>query len=258
MAKKIKKRHSGLKFIRFFIISGVIVFVVGALSNRLVFFLTHEDLFKIQAVVVDPALKDMNINSASLERLKGKNIFKVNLGAIQDEMRRQYPTVDQLRLIRHFPDKIYVAAQHRKPFAFVDNQGRRVVVDRNGIVVAAPFMSNLRLPVISGVNVKMDVAVGKSLGQREIIVALSIIRAIQTNEDLKTFFVTSMDLSNLSSINFQLSNQMKIIIDDDKIYPKIRKLGILLAQGHIDFKNYRYIDLRFEEPILGKNEKTTP
>jgi hypothetical protein len=51
---------------------------------------------------------------------------------------------------------------------------------------------------------------------------------------------------------------MKIIIDDDKIYPKIRKLGILLAHSNVDLNDYRYIDLRFDEPVLGKNdEKTT-
>ena len=96
---------------------------------------------------------------------------------------------------------------------------------------------------------------GQPLSQPQIIVALNIIRATQTNEDLRTFPLVSIDVSNLSSINFLLSNQMKIIIDDDKIYPKIRKLGILLAHSNINLNDYRYIDLRFNEPILGKTEK---
>jgi len=256
MAKRSKKNNSGWNVLKFFIIAGILVFILAMFSSRLIDFLTTAELFKIRTVVIDPSLKGMNINSISLDKLKGRNIFKVNLGAVQKELRYKYPSIDQLRLIRHFPDKIDVVAAHREPFAFLDHDGRRTIIDRNGIVVAGTLLPNLKLPVITGIRLRDEAVVGRLLGQREINVALSIIRAIKTNEDLNTYSVVVMDVSNLSNINFQLSNQMKIIIDDDKIYPKIRKLGVLLAHSDIDLKDYRYIDLRFDEPVLGKNDQT--
>src|SRR3989338_646646 len=114
MAKNKKwKKSSTLWIFKFLVIGGSVIFIVTALSNRLIFSLTHAELFKIRAVIVDPSLKHTNMTSSSLERLPGKNIFKVNLAVIEQDLRRRYPGADQLHLVRHFPDKIYVVAEHR-------------------------------------------------------------------------------------------------------------------------------------------------
>ena len=253
MAKKGRK-GSASKFVKFILIGGSLVFIGVVLSSRLIDFLTSAELFKIRAVVVDQSLKDTNITSSSLDRLPGRNIFKVNLPAIEKELNRRYPGIDQLHLVRHFPDKIYVVAANREPFAMVNAGGRNIVVDRKGIVVTGS-RPNKQLPIITGVHLIETAVSGRSLNRPQVTTALNIIRATQTNEDLRALPLVSIDVSNLSSINFLLSNQMKIIIDDDKIYPKIRKLGILLAQKDLDLKEYHYIDLRFDEPILGKTKE---
>lgn len=252
MARRAKK-GSFFTVIKFFIIGGSIFLIVGVLTTQLIQFLTHADLFKIRAIVIDPSLKNTNISSSALERLPGRNIFKVNLPAVEQELRRRYPGIDELHLTRHFPDKIYIVAAQREPFAIVSAGGRQIVVDRKGIVVTGS-KANPKLPVITGVSLTRVATAGRPLLQPQVTAALNIIRATQTNEDLRSLPLVSIDVSNLSSINFLLSNQMKIIIDDDKIYPKIRKLGILLAHSNINLNDYRYIDLRFNEPILGKNE----
>jgi cell division septal protein FtsQ len=252
MAKKSRK-GSVAKFFKFILIGGSIVFILGVIGSQLVIFLTSADLFKIRAVIIDPSLKNTNVTSNSLDRLAGRNIFKVNLSAVEQDLKRRYPGIDQLHLVRYFPDKILVVAANREPFAMINAGGKGIVVDRKGIVVTGT-PANVKLPVITGVTLTRAALVGRPINQPQVLVALNIIRSIQTNEDLRDFPLVSIDVSNLSSINFLLSNQMKIIIDDDKIYPKIRKLGILLGHSNVNLNDYRYIDLRFNEPILGKTE----
>ncbi|MDP2654033.1 MAG: cell division protein FtsQ/DivIB [Candidatus Omnitrophota bacterium] len=251
MAKKSKKNDVLKGVFKAVLVLGLVAGLAAAVAFAATDFLKTSRIFTIRAVILDPSLQP--VKSRYLEGLIGKNIFDVDLRAVQRKVQLQYPEIHNLRILRRLPDKIHVTAQRREPFAGVRFHNREVILDRNGTVVSLSPIPSLRLPAITGARISQPVAVGKPVNEKTIGAALSVLKAVQTNSDLSAMSVVSIDVANLSNIEFHTSDGLKVIIDDEDIYPKIRKLGILTTQGDVNLKDYKYVDLRFQQPVLGKN-----
>jgi len=210
----------------------------------------NSDMFRIRGVLKAPSLQ--HIDSRYLETLRGKNIFDVDLSAVQRRLQSQYPEIDQLKVIRRFPDKISLMAKKREPFARVGNDRRTVLVDREGVVLSFDKSSEFAIPRIDGIPVSMDVVLGRHLRSQELGLALNIIETVQEESNLARYQIVSLDVGNLSQIRVALSNGVNVIMDRDHIQTKVRNLGILMAEGNLRWNEINYIDLRFKEPLLGQ------
>ena len=96
---------------------------------------------------------------------------------------------------------------------------------------------------------------GQPLKKEEVDIALTIIKTSQEETRFFPYKISMIDVSNLSRINCQLTNNLRVIMDRESISQKVKKLGVLLSEGHIDFHEVEYIDLRFREPLLGKRQQ---
>lgn len=210
-------------------------------------------MFKIREVVSKESLRF--IRTRTLERLIGQSIFDVDLYTIQRRLQVEYPQIDHLRLYRQFPNRIYVDAIRRDPFAVVMVRHTQVLVDKDGIVMSLTVPATHKFPVISGLIFEQNAVVGKPLGQSDLPLALTILRSFKDNPHLESMPVLTLDLTNLSEIKCILANQLKVIIAEDNIQQKIVKLGVVISQGKIRAEDINYIDLRFKDPILNYKDK---
>lgn len=247
--KNSKKNRIPVEAIKFFVISVFAVFIVFVLLNRSVQAFKQSPFFRIKEVVRSPSLQF--INSRHLARLEGQNIFLVDLKGVQDRLQAEYPQADRLRIYRQFPDKIFIMAKKREPFAWMNAGQADVLLDKEGVVLMRDNESaGLQLPLIQGVQSQGAVP-GQPVQGKEVGMALDILKAMGEHEVLADYPVSSIDVSNLSRIDFRLANDLNIIIDRDRTRQKLNKLGVLLVQGQLDVKSIQYIDLRFKEPVLG-------
>ena len=240
---------------KFFIISLLGVFFIFVFLERTFSYFKASDHFLVKEIWISPSLKF--INSRELMTFKGRSMFDVDLKAIRRQLQNQYPEVDQLKIIRKFPDKIWILARRREPFAFIASDRRCIVLDENGVVLAFAAKPGLNLPAINGVQMDKKVSLGQPFKEEEVAVALDIIKTAQEEAHFAPYKIALVDVSNLSRINCQISNHVQVILDRERIPQKIRKLGVLLSEGHIDFTDVQYIDLRFREPLLGKKQLPT-
>ncbi len=253
MAKKNNKRESKtFIFLKFLIIAIFLTSLTWLFYQRISHYLRQSSLFEVKKIEMSSSLK--SVQSHHLTRLIGKNIFSINLRDVQKKIQTQYPEVDQLKILKKYPDTILVTARKREPFAMLSNPSHDILVDNEGVVLSFGELSDVKLPSISGIPLRSKIALGQSLKSKELNVALYILRSFQGNGDLSHFEIATVNVHNLSKIDFYLSNNLKIIYDQDKILQKTKNLGILLSQGNLDFSKIQYIDLRFKEPILGKKE----
>lgn len=237
-----------LKILLIFLLSGSAVFLIYAQTSR---WLRESSFFRIREVVLAPSLKF--IDPAYLLRLKGKSMFSVDLETIHRQLRGRYPEVDALRIVRKFPDRIYIAANKREPVACVVLGRHQFLVDREGVVVAPGPAVGMKLPTIQGLHRGKHISFGESLNLAEVDAALEVIHAFQSNTDLKAYAIQRVDVGNLAKISFYLnSNNLEVIIDPEAVEQKIARLGIVLTEGKPSLAQISYIDLRFQQPILGK------
>ncbi|MCK4325240.1 FtsQ-type POTRA domain-containing protein, partial [bacterium] len=137
-------------------------------------------------------IKEVNFKGATflrqevLEKLAniklGKNIFRVNLRAIQERLERN-PRVREAIISRAFPNAVTVNIREREAVALFESGGEAYPVDREGVVLprlgrANPFSHSL--PLIKGVK-GYELKVGKKLQCPKLTVALELLAALASS-----------------------------------------------------------------------------
>jgi len=231
---------------------GVLILGFGFIVvNRTQYMFSRMDYFKVRSVAIDPSLQF--INKHDLKNLMGKNIFAVDLKAVQRKLNYKYPQASKLKAIRRFPNQILILAKRRVAFAQLQIQNKTVVLDREAVILSLEEEEDKNLPVIAGAKFNdPELVLGMPLRGSGIGLTLKIIKLFKANSSLASYSIKGVNIENLSKIYFTLSNRLDIIIDRDKIAQKIRILGVVLGQDRLDLKDVKYIDLRFKEPIIGK------
>lgn len=215
------------------------------------YFSLNSAYFKVRGIVVDPALGF--INPEYLSGFKGRNIFAINLKDVEDRLGQRYPQVDQLKVVRRFPDQLLVLAKQRRPVAQIELNKNVLTLDNAGVIISMTTRRDESLSLIKNADTKqLKNELGRTLFGNDIRVALLLIDTFRENRILDSLRITGIDVANLSKIEFDMSNGLKVFVDQDNIDLKMKVLGIVLTKGNLDYEQINYLDLRFKEPIIGK------
>ena len=246
--KNLKIQSFVIKFVLIVILGGGAIYFSG---NRLAQAFRSAEFFKVQSIVIDPSLQF--INKDDLKDLFGKNIFSVDLNAVQGKLTRRYPQASHLKLVKRFPNKILIVAKKRLPFAQLNAKAKIVTLDEEGVILSVDDSKYDSLPDIIGMNTEnLRVVAGLPLNAPSLRTALKLIKLFNEDTSLSQYAVEQVNLSNMSKVYFMLSDSLQIIIDQDNIAHNLKVLGVILSQKEIEIKQVKYIDLRFKEPIIGK------
>ncbi len=246
-----KKQFKIPLYVKVILIGLFFVGVSIVIVNRTRHVFSHMDYFRIQSVSIDPSLQF--INKRDLNNIIGKNIFTIDLKGVQRRLDYKYPQASQLKISRIFPDQISVIAKQRMPYAQIQIQNQVATLDEENVVLSLGKKKDKDLPDIVGAKLNNpQLVLGLPLKGSDILIAMKIIKFFKAESSLASHSIRKINIENLSKIYFTLSNQLEIIIDQDKIAHKIRVLNVVLSRGELDLEKVKYIDLRFKEPIIGK------
>jgi cell division septal protein FtsQ len=247
MAKKSNVNIPAIQIIRIivFLIIGLSLFLAYTKTKSL---LTDSDMFQVRDVLIDRSIQFIDV--AELRSLKGRNIFKIDIRKLETKIRAKYPQIAQLRVIRELPDRIKVLAKNREALYQVPLKGKFLLVDGEG--VAMYYTPQLpEFPVVQGAIGNVKVIQGAAIASKKVALATSMVQAFKTRPRIARLKVTALDLNNLSKISVSIGENLQIILDQENYATKLDMLDMLLAQRKIDFTQVKYVDLRFNEPVLG-------
>ena len=217
-------------------------------------FLTGADCFRVKVVTYASSLQF--VDKSELSFLKGRNIFQIDLAALERRLRLKYPQLRNLAIKRRFPNQIVVAARERHPFAQVKAGRRLLTVDKEGVVLSSATGKKDTLPLITGAEREnKHFRLGKPLKGKRIRLALKILTRMDKTRALSAYRVSRIDVKNMSKVVARLSDGVDVIFDWDRVDRKIEKLGFLLSGRDVRLSEVRHIDLRFKEPVLKKKFK---
>ncbi len=259
--KKRNKESAKSSFFSFYFFRNLFVgiLVIGlifVLGRALFVNVKTSELFRIRSIVVsDPSMQF--IKSSRLINLKGHNIFSVNLNLLARQLQLQYPEIAEIKLLKKFPDQIVVATRKRFPFAHTSIRNKDLALDAQGIVLSSSSKIPQDLPLILGVAPqKSPIVPGTQLKSEELKIALDVLKIFRMNKYLSVYKILRIDVTNLSQVEFYLTDSLKVIIDQSNISEKIQLLSLILSQAKLQIEEVNYIDLRFKEPIIGKKMVT--
>ena len=216
-------------------------------------------------------IKDISsreVLSVDLSYLKGKNIFSLNLAQEAAGIVRSCPDCSRVKLARIIPNRIFVELIRRKLVAFIKLY-RYFAVDEDGVIFLSPLQpDDSGLPVITGLETKIfGPKPGNRYESRELSVALLILKESAKTRLLRDYKIRKVDISGIDNITVGIPiPQSQNVYAGWKAPQKIEFLEIKIGQGNIRDKvaimaglinqerhnmaNIKYIDLRFNEPVI--------
>lgn len=218
---------------------------------------------------VDKALEEKE--GLLVQSLWNKNIFTLDLEKESMLLARRFPEYKRVRLVRVFPQRIFIDCQRRRPVArirllsdyFLDEE-LYLFASTKKEAIASP------LPLILGLSKKLNTAIpGKRYVLPELSSAIELINHFNSKKELSGFEIEKINLAysdylileiRLKDTNGDVSisldketpndNSFEVRISASEIKSKTNLLASLLAQFKDKLFNLEYIDLRFSEPVI--------
>lgn len=228
-------------------------------SFLVIFFAVKEVLlaspsFNIQKIMVmddkGNAFKGGTGISDIMSSCFSKNMFSVDIKKTAYELNQNNPDVKKIVVNRVMPNTLLVVVEPRVPIAVIKTS-RNYPIDNEGVLLSDNTQYNGNLPFITGVSVWGWPKPGQVLDSKKLKSAITLIRLLDELGILKNHRLMSVDVSNVRNITFVFDNGCEIRLGYGEIDSKLKRLAIVLNDPKIDLDNLSYIDLRFDDTILG-------
>lgn len=220
------------------------------------------DIFKVKEVIAEGA--DIGL----FEHLKGRSIFSLDLNRERDRILRWRPDYKRVRLIRIFPNQIYVDFLKKEPLAYVKLYRNFMLDDNLTLFEGCDPLEYADIPLISGLEDRIRrVEPNRRYNLAELVLAVNIIKEAKANQSLDNMSIKRIDVDPLANttifVSFKLPlaeyarysgatafEALEVRIGQGNIRRKMAILSGVVSQAKADLGNIKYVDLRFKEPVL--------
>lgn len=211
--------------------------------------ITSSDAFRVTEVTLPPK-SGLKVAKSSLI---GRNIWDVDLGRMARELHAQQPHLKQLRVVRVLPQVLQVEAVERQPVAQVLLRSWHPV-DREGYLLpSSGTMPAEHLVILRGVeDPKAPLASGKPNTGERLQRALKLIDQLRGSSWLAGHRLSVVDAADPQQVTFVLDDGMEVRCGSHAhLTQDLKRLRTVLQQVAKHDMNVRYIDLRFQDPVIG-------
>ena len=226
--------------------------LIAALAGLWAFALRTE-LFRITEVQVVPTDA---VHAAST--LIGRNIWDVNLRALADQLKAQYPHLKDIRVIRQLPNILRIEAIERVPVAQMPVRRTATAsawypIDRDGFVVlrSSDHPREALIQVLGLNQAAPSPQTTQAKPTERMALALRIITRLRRARQMPQGRLRGVDVSDPRHIRLVLDDQTEVRCGtEEELDVQLSRLrGVLevLARRSVAA---RYIDVRFEQPVI--------
>lgn len=211
--------------------------------------ITRSEAFRVTEVRL-PAKSALKIPKSSLV---GRNIWAVDIEALAGELKTQQPHLKQLRVIRALPQVLHIETVERRPVAQVLLRSWHPV-DQDGYLLPSSSPTPAEhLVILRGVDdPNAPLSVGKPNTGERLQRALKLIDQLRGSPWLAGHQLSVVDAADPEQINFVLDQGMEIRCGSQaQLIQDLKRLRTVLQQVAKHELHVRYIDLRFQDPVIG-------
>lgn len=254
------KKSVDLKTAFKFFIGLLLLAAIGLGMISLKHMFVDSDHFLVQSVDVkiydeNGVLRNLSLKDVGEDNVMGVNVLFVDLGAMKDKIEAKHPEFKDIVVRRLLPNMLVVEGTLRKAVAQIRSD-RYYPVDREGVVL--PDVVNFpspELPIVTGIGInlaKISKTGFSEFEEQKLTNALDLINDIAANDKLKNYRLKVVDVTDPGNITFSLGMiNIEIKIGNSDFADRLAVLATVIDQLGQDINNFKYIDLRFEDPIMG-------
>ncbi|MCX5641798.1 MAG: FtsQ-type POTRA domain-containing protein [Candidatus Omnitrophica bacterium] len=222
--KQEKRRKISWRSLLFITAIPAFICIVYCISDSIL----RSPLFQIKKVTVDIPVLD-------LSSFCGRSIFTVSLSEIADRSRNDL-WISGITVHRAFPDTLYVSVIQRAPFAYLVLPNRRSLVTRDGLIVPEERCSDKPALEIYGLTPADLPAL--------------ILPAVSVFDRSRSFISLKSVAFSPDFLTLTLNTGETIFLPRESLEEKLSVLCRLLAEFQQKGLRYKYLDLRFDDPVF--------
>lgn len=178
---------------------------------------------------------DVNVVKAAIDVKSGTPILSLRLDALQEKL-QAIPEVKTATVTRTLPNKLNIALSERVPAAMWQREGKHVLVDADGIVLAGDkYRIDRPLPVIVGEDAPKHV--------RELVSLLDSAPAI------KPQVAAAVRVGN-RRWNVRLDHDITVLLPEDAPQDAWQRFAGLVEREGLLTKAIRSVDMRMEDRVF--------
>ena len=187
---------------------------------------------------------------------KGENLIALDLVSVQQAVKSRHPEFKEVLVRRVLPNRVEVMLKRRTPAAQVDFK-RFIQVDRDLVILpgagTVPFKN---LTVIQGAPYpRQGVNIGVILSDMITKKALFLIGLVRQTNLLKKHVLSKVDISDPKNVSFFVDQTIEIKIGENHWRERLKILEQTLKSVELDASKIRYIDLRFDDVVIGPQSR---
>jgi cell division septal protein FtsQ len=259
---KIKKKNSKLSIRalgsaqRLLFLSLPFIFslaVVGVLFGCVLAYATNSPTFQLKDVRV------MNVGTMTpaqefefCELNPGENLIGIDLVNVQQVVKRKHPEFKEVKVRRVLPNLIEVVLKRRTPVAQIAFS-RFVQVDKDLVVLPGSSpMAFKNLMIIKGAQgPRGGLYVGATVTDSNAKKAMRLAEVVKRSNILKSHQLTAIDISDPKNITVLVDEDIEIRMGSSHFIERLKILDQTIRAIEFDRSKIRYIDLRFDDVVIG-------
>ena len=230
---------------------------VGVVTFQYMF--ADSDLFNVKGLDIrfyddKNMLRRTGFSDIDGKDVLGSNIFLVDLNSFKEKIESAHPELRDIIVRRALPNRLVILAKQRMAVARIYGD-KLYFIDKDGIFL--PYAKNSaeeNIPLISGIRA-ISPSRGGAAQKEKINKALFLIDALSQNRKLSKVQIKTIDIADSRNISFFLNaagaEKVEIKIGEGEFAKRLDVLSTVLEQLGQDIERVKYIDLRFEDPIVG-------
>ncbi|MBI3316024.1 MAG: hypothetical protein HYZ87_03510 [Candidatus Omnitrophica bacterium] len=227
--------------------------VVGLLFGGVIAYAVNSPTFQLTEVRV------LNVGTLSAEESfrfcelrRGENLILLDLIGVQQVIKRKHPEFKEVLVRRVLPNRIEVMLKRRTPVAQVAFS-RYVQVDKDLVILPGsapvPFRN---LTILEGAPVPREgLAVGVTLRDPATKKALRLMEVVKRSGILRKHWLSKIELGDPKNISLMVDSDIEIRIGNSHFIERLKILDQTLKTIGLDRSKIRYIDLRFDDVVIG-------
>jgi cell division septal protein FtsQ len=228
-----------------------IVLLAGALWATgwlLSSYVRRADAFRITQVHLPP--------DASLQLRRspvGEHLFALDIRSFAEELHRQQPSLKAVRVIRRLPDTVRVELVPRLPVAQVRLE-RWHAVDAEGFILpdGAPEPAERLIRLTGFERAKSPLRAGKRNTEERLLLALRVSQQLRRSPALVARRLTEVNVDEPQQIRFVLNGGTEVRCGSEaELDTHLDRLQQALRAVASQPFEVGYIDVRFQEPVIG-------
>ncbi|MBI3332793.1 MAG: cell division protein FtsQ [Candidatus Omnitrophica bacterium] len=194
---------------------------------------------------------EMSVPRRAYRLVPPTSIFKVNLNAVGAALAAHHPAAEVEKVERILPNRLVAALRPRKVVAQLFLE-RYYPLGEDGRVAAAGRGSPWSgLPVIFLEGKRRPFQVGEAPDSPGFLRALDLIRTARQHNGILGHAVSTIRVRE-GALFLALDSGVEIRLPVENLQAGWRRLTQLLAQRPELLDQTRYLDFRFEDPVIGK------